>query len=192
MASRFPPDDSAMRLLRRLALVALALAPALAAAQALGPKRDPMQRFFTPSLGDLKAEAAEARTAGKQAVFVMYTRDDCPYCERMKRDVLALEAVQDYYRGHFAVLAVDVRGAVPITDFAGTGTTEKGFAAAQGVKFTPVIVFYDFEGRPLASHKGEIRDPREFLLLGRFVASGAYRTRSFADYKQSTGSRKGT
>jgi thioredoxin-related protein len=181
-----------MHPLRRLALVALALAPALAAAQALGPKRDPMQRFFTPSLGDLKAEAADARAAGKQAVFVMYTRDDCPYCERMKRDVLSLEAVQDYYRGQFAVLAIDVKGAVPITDFAGKGTTEKGFAAAQGVKFTPVIVFYDFEGKPVAQHKGEIRDPREFLLLGRFVASGAYRTHSFAEYKQSTGSRKGT
>jgi thioredoxin-related protein len=181
-----------MRPLRRLALVALVLAPALATAQAYGPKRDPMRRFFTPSLGDLKAEAADARAAGKQAVFVMYVRDDCPYCERMKRDVLSLEAVQEYYRSTFAVLAVDVKGAVPIVDFAGRSTTEKGFAAAQGVKFTPVIVFYDFEGRPLAQHKGEIRDPGEFLLLGRFVASGAYRTHSFAEYKQSTGSKKGS
>ena len=114
-----------MRPLRRLALVALVLAPALAAAENYGPKRDPMQRFFTPSLGDLKAEAADARAAGKQAVFVMYVRDDCPYCERMKRDVLSLEAVQDYYRSNFAVLAVDLKGAVPIADFAGRSTTEK-------------------------------------------------------------------
>lgn len=181
-----------MRPLRRLALVALVLAPALATAADYGPKRDPMQRFFTLSLGDLKAEAADARAAGKQAIFVMYVRDDCPYCERMKRDVLSLEAVQDYYRSNFAVLAVDVKGAVPIVDFAGRSTTEKGFTAAQGVKFTPVIVFYDFEGKPVARHKGEIRDPGEFLLLGRFVASGAYRTHSFAEYKQSTGSRKGS
>ena len=181
-----------MRPLRRLALVALVLAPALAAAEGYGAKRDPMQRFFTPSLGDLKAEADDARAAGKQALFVMYVRDDCPYCERMKRNVLSLEAVQAYYRSNFAVLAVDVKGAVPVVDFAGRSTTEKGFAAAQGVKFTPVIVFYDFEGRPLTQHKGEIRDPGEFLLLGRFVASGAYRTHSFAEYKQSTGSRKGS
>jgi thioredoxin-related protein len=181
-----------MRPLRRLALVALVLAPALATAQVHGAKREPMQRFFTPSLGDLKAEAADARAAGKQAIFVMYVRDDCPYCERMKRDILSLEAVQDYYRRQFAVLAIDLRGAVPIVDFAGKSTTEKGFAAAQGVNFTPVIVFYDFEGQPLARHTGEIRDPREFLLLGRFVASGAYRTHSFAEYKQSTGSRKGS
>jgi thioredoxin-related protein len=181
-----------MRPLRRLALVALLLVPALATAQSYGPKRDPMQRFFTPNLGDLQAEAAEARTAGKQAIFVMYVRDDCPYCERMKRDILSLEAVQDYYREHFAVLAIDLRGAVPIVDFTGAATTEKGFAADQGVKFTPVIVFYDLDGKPVARHRGEIREVREFMLLGRFIATGAYRIQSFAEYKQSSGSRKGS
>ena len=181
-----------MRPLRRLALVALLLAPALATAQSYGPKRDPMQRFFTPSLGDLHAEAAEARTAGKQAIFVMYVRDDCPYCERMKREILALEAVQDYYREHFAVLAIDLKGAVPIVDFTGASTTEKAFAADQGVKFTPLIIFYDLDGRPVARYRGEIRDVREFMLLGRFVATGAYRSQSFAEYKQSSGSRKGS
>src|SRR5262247_3072061 len=124
-----------MRPLRRLALVAFLLAPALAAAQSdgggYGPKHDPTQRFFTPSLGDLQAEAAEARTACKQAIFVMYVRDDCIYCERMKRNILSLEAVQEYYREHFAVLAVDLRGAVPIVDFTGAATTEKGFATDQ-------------------------------------------------------------
>jgi thioredoxin-related protein len=183
-----------MQPLRRLlALAALLLAPVLATADAPGAaKRDPMQHFFAPSLGDLKAEAADARAAGKQALFVMYVWDECPYCERMKRNVLALAEVQDYYRANFAVLAVDVKGAVPIVDFAGGATTEKAFAVAQGIKLTPTMVFYDFEGRPLARHRGEIRDPAEFLLLGRFVASGAYRTRSFAEYKQSTGSKKGS
>jgi thioredoxin-related protein len=178
---------------RLLALAALALAPALTAADApVVAKRDPMQHFFAPSLGDLKAEAAEARAAGKRAVFVMYMRDDCPYCERMKRDVLSRPAVQDYYRREFTVLAVDVKGAVPVVDFAGRSSTEKAFAAAQGVKLTPTIVFYDLDGAPLARHRGEIRDPAEFLLLGRYVASGAYRTRSFAEYKHSTGNKKGS
>ena len=139
-----------------------------------------------------KAEAADARAAGKRAVFVLYVRDDCPYCERMKRDILSLEAVQDYYRREFAVLAVDIRGAVPMVDFGGKSTVEKNFAAAQDVKFSPVIVFYDFDGKPLARRNGEIRDVGEFLLLGEFVASGAYRTRSFTEYQQSMGNRKGS
>jgi thioredoxin-related protein len=180
-----------MRTLLRLILVAVAAAPALAPAQLpqlYGTQRDPMQHFFSPSLGDLKGELADARRAGKQAAFVMYMRDDCPYCERMKRDILSYTGVQGYYRKHFAVLAVDVKGAVPVTDFAGRQTTEKDFAAAQGVRFTPVIIFYGLDGQPLTRVDGEIRSVEDFMLLGDFVVSGAYKAMKFADYRNSTSS----
>lgn len=176
-----------MRPSRRAFVLAALLSPALALAQA--PGRDPMQHFFTPTLGDLKAELDEARHAGKQAAFVMYVRDDCPYCERMKKNILSQPAVQEWYRRRFAVLAVDVKGAVPVTDFAGRTTTEKDFAAAQGVRFTPVIVFYDLTGKPLTRVDGEVRTTDEFMLLGEYVASGAYARMKFADFKQAARSR---
>jgi thioredoxin-related protein len=171
-----------MHPLRRLVVLAALLLPALAGAQTAA--RDPMQHFFTPSLGDLKAELDDGRRAGKTAAFVMYMRDDCPYCERMKKNILSQRAVQEWYRSRFAVLAVDVKGAVAITDFAGKATTEKDFALAQGVKYTPVIVLYDLAGKPLTRVDGEIRTVEEFMLLGEFVASGAYAKMKFADYKQ--------
>jgi len=172
---------------RRAFVLAALLAPALACAQA--PARDPMQHFFTPTLGDLKAELDEARRDGKQAAFVMYMRDDCPYCERMKKNILSQPAVQEWYRRRFATLAVDTKGAVPITDFAGRATTEKDFALAQGVKYTPVIVFYDLAGRPLTRVDGEIRTTGEFMLLGEFVATGAYAKMKFADFKRAAPAR---
>ncbi len=171
-----------MRPTRRLVVLALLLVPALAAAQS--PARDPMQHFFTPTLGDLQAELGDAKRAGKQAAFVMYMRDDCPFCERMKQNILSRPHVQAWYRQRFAVLAVDTKGAVPISDFGGKATTEKDFALAQGVKFTPVIMFYALDGKPLTRVDGEIRTTEEFLLLGEFVASGAYARMKFADYKQ--------
>jgi len=171
-----------MRPARRLVALALLLFSALAAAQS--PARDPMQHFFTPTLGDLKAELADAKQAGKQAAVVMYMRDDCPYCERMKQNILSRPDVQARYRQRFAVLVVDIKGAVPISDFGGKATTEKDFALAQGVKYTPVIMFYDLSGKPLTRVDGEIRTTDEFLLLGEFVASGAYARMKFADYKQ--------
>jgi len=173
-----------VHVLKRLAFLAL-FVPLFAQAQVDGARRDPMRHFFMPTLGDLAAEAAEARAAGRQAVFIMYTRDDCPYCERMKQNILSLASVQERYRRSFAVLAVDIRGAVPLVDFGGKTVTEREFARAQGVRFSPVIVFYDFGGRPLARVAGEIRDAEEFLLLGEFVSSGAHRTQSFAEYRQS-------
>ena len=180
-----------MRTLARFASLAL-LASSLALAQGQAPKRDPMAHFFAPSLGDLQAEAKEARDAGKRAMFVMFMWDDCPYCTRMKANVLSLPEVQEFYRQRFAALAIDTRGAVPVTDFTGRQLTEREFARAQGIKVTPTMVFYDFDGKPLARFAGEIRDPQEFILLGEFVATGAYRTGSFAEYKQSAASRKGS
>jgi thioredoxin-related protein len=171
-----------MRPTRRLVLLAALLFPALSAARSAA--RDPMQHFFTPTLGDLQAELGDALQAGKRAAFVMYMRDDCPYCERMKQNILSRPDVQAWFRQRFAVLAVDIKGAVPISDFAGRATTEKDFALAQGVKYTPVIMFYDLKGKPLTRVDGEIRTAEEFMLLGEFVASGAYARMKFADYKQ--------
>jgi thioredoxin-related protein len=173
-----------MRPTRRLVVLALLLFPALAAAQGAGAARDPMQHFFMPTLGDLKADLDDAKRAGKQAAFVMYVRDDCPYCERMKKDILSRPDVQAWYRERFTVLAIDTKGSVAITDFGGKATKEKDFALAQGVKYTPVIMFYGLDGEPLTRVDGEIRTTEEFMLLGEFVASGAYARMKFSAFKQ--------
>ena len=38
---------------------------------------------------------------------------------------------------------------------------------------------------------GPVKDPAEFILLGEFVASGAYRTGTFANYKKLKGKAAG-
>jgi thioredoxin-related protein len=175
-----------MRLeLRALALVVLCflVPPALAA-----PKvqfRDPIDYFFDPFLGDLRAEAADAKKAGKQAIVVMYEFDDCPYCARMKREVLSRSDVQAYFRKHFRVFQIDTRGAQQVTGFDGRTSIEKDFARAADVRATPTFVFYGFDGKRLLTRVGGIYDPKEFLLLGEYVASGAYRSQSFAKFRQS-------
>lgn len=170
-----------MDLLRRTALAALLALPLLAGAQGEA-KRDAMQHFFVATLGDYQADLADARKGGKQGLFAMFSWDECPYCTRMKKDVLSLPEVQKYYRERFLPLMVDTRGAVPITDFTGRQTTEKAFSTEQGVKVTPTLVFYDLSGRPLFRHVGEIRDAATMIRLGEFVSTGAYRTQKFADY----------
>ena len=163
------------RILAALCLF-LALSPAGAA--------EGWERFFELSFGDLRAEAAEAQKSGQRGLVVMYHFEECPYCARMKRAVLSRPEVQAYYRARFRAIAIDTRGAQEATGFDGRALPEKEFARAAGVRATPSFQFYAPDGTLLATHAGAIYDAAEFMLLGEYVASGAYRNASFATYKQ--------
>jgi thioredoxin-related protein len=171
--------------LRRWALAVLCLLLPAAHAAPQTAYRDPIDYFFQPFLGDLRAEAVDAKKAGKHAIVVMYEFDDCPYCARMKREVLSRPDVQEYYRHNFQVFQIDTKGDQEITGFDGKDTIEKDFARAADVRATPTFVFYGFDGKPVVTHVGGIYDPQEFLLLGKYVASGAYRSQTFAAFRKS-------
>lgn len=161
----------------------LALLFAFAAAPALGA--EPWERFFELSFGDLRAEAAEAQKAGRQGLVVMYHFDACPYCTRMKNEVLSRPEVQAHYRARFRAISVDTRGSQEVTGFDGRTLRENEFARARSVRATPTFQFYSPDGVLRVTHVGAIYDSAEFMLLGEYVAGGDYVNTSFAAYKQS-------
>lgn len=155
----------------------------LLAFAALAYAAEPWEAFFDPFLGDLKSELADARAAGKKGVVVMYHFEECPYCRRMKREVLLRPEVQRAYRNDFTVVAIDTRGAQPISGIDGKVLPENQYARAAGVRATPTFDFYAPDGERLYRHVGGIFDAREFVLLERYVASGAFRSQTFAQFK---------
>ena len=148
--------------------------------------------FFALNSGDLKAELADARADGKKALLLFFEQEGCPGCRHMKQNVFNRKDVQDYYHQNFTSLAVDIHGSVPMKDHAGRETTEKGYAQSLKVRGTPTFVFYDLTGAEIARIVGPLQTAEEFLLLGHFVASGAYKTRSFARYRLEKPIPKGT
>ena len=171
------------------ALVALFVVALLAGRALLAPAaeatRDPMQHFFQQSFNSLPDEVAAAKSGGQQAVLIMFEAEDCPWCAKMKATVLNQTAVQDYYRKHFRILMMDVNGDVPMTDFSGQEMPQKDFAFKHNrVRATPVFVFIGLDGRPMAKYTGATRDSEEFLRLGEFIVSGAWKTTNFTAYKR--------
>lgn len=163
-------------------LLALACAPALGQGVAT---RDPAIHFFDANTGDLRAELADARAAGKKAVLLMYEQEGCPACLQMKQQVLNRVDVQALYRKHFVNFTIDLHGAVPLKDFKGRDITEKAFAAEAKVRATPTFAFHDLDGTEVVRITGAVRDAAELRLLAEFVASGAYKTRTFAEHHRS-------
>jgi thioredoxin-related protein len=148
--------------------------------------------LFSLNTGDLREEAADARRAGKRALMLFFEQEGCPGCAHMKRSVFPRDDVRAFYSRHFVSLAIDIHGSVPLRDFAGRDLTEKSFAQGSKIRATPTFVFYDLNGAELVRIVGPTQTAGEFLLLGEFVTSGAYKTRTFAQYKVANALRKGS
>jgi len=163
-------------------LLALAL---LGAARA--ETRDPDTHFFNPFLGDLRDELTQARSTGRKGVLVMYHFEECPSCQRMRREVLNRPEVQDWFRREFVIIPIDILGAQPITGVDGKTMPERSYGRAMMIRATPTFDFYAPDGKHLYRHVGGLFTPAEFLRLGQFIVSGAYQGRTFKDYRQSAG-----
>ncbi len=172
-----PPRTSLLACLLLLAL--------LPAAPLAAETRDPASHFFDETWGDLQEELAIARDEGKQGILIFFELDECPFCHRMKRSVLNQPEVQAYFRRHFRIFTIDIEGDVEMVDFQGNATTQKDFAfKANRVRATPVMIFYDLDGKPVTRYTGATSGVQEFLWLGQFVAEGHYRDMRFTRYKR--------
>ena len=153
--------------------------------------RDPYQFFFEQSLGDLTEELEIAREEGKQGIFLFFEMDECPFCHRMKQTVLNQPEVQEYFKQNFHSLAIDIEGDIDIVDFDGNDTTQKEFSRSNRVRATPLLAFYDLEGKRLFKYVGAPSGVQEFMWMGEYIVNRVYlqtddsgRNIRFARYKR--------
>lgn len=147
--------------------------------------RDPGSHFFQDTFGDYSEELERAREEGKKGILIFFEMDECPFCHFMKTNVLNQSEVQDYYREHFLLFILDIEGDVEITDFQGNVMAQKEFATKiNRVRATPVIAFYDLEGRQIHRHTGRTSGVEEFLWMGEYVVEGAYKNMRFTKFKR--------
>jgi thioredoxin-related protein len=150
-----------------------------------GEVRDPAVYFFNDSFNDLSEEAEIAQEEGKAGVMVMFETDDCPWCTRMKDTVLNQLQVQDYFRAHFRVIALNTDGDALVTGFDGVEVSETEFALRHNrIRATPTFLFFDRQGKLLTRYTGTTRDPQEFLWLGEYVVGAHFKTERFSRYKR--------
>lgn len=140
--------------------------------------------FFQSKIGDFRAELDTVKKEGKKGAFLFFEMDDCPWCARMKTTILNQSEVQDFFRQSFLVYTIDVKGDVPMVDFAGKATTEKAFALENRVRATPTMLFIDDKGKILTRFTGPTRDVAEMMMLGHFVTDDTYLHMPFAKFRQ--------
>ena len=167
------------------AILFIGLALLCSSAIAAEGARDPYTYFFNETFGDFSEELQNARDANKKGIMIFFEMDECPFCHWMKVNVLNRPDVQDYYRKNFLMFPLDIEGDVQITDFSGKVMSQKDFAFKEfRVRATPMIAFFDLDGKLVHRHTGRTSDADEFMLMGRFVAEGKYKETKFARYKR--------
>lgn len=103
-----------------------------------------------PAAADLRSEAARAAKLGGPLI-VIYSRQDCKYCEAVKRDYLKPLATNPHYRDRVLIRQVNQDGeAQALSDFKGAPSTHAKVAQTEKVKLVPVVAFYGPDGRKLA------------------------------------------
>ncbi len=147
--------------------------------------RDPYKYFFNETWGDYQEELANARQQGKQGILIFFEMDECPFCHYMKQNVLNQPEVQEYYRKHFLNFTLDIEGDVEITTLQGKQMKQKDFAFREHrVRATPVIAFFDLNGKLIHRHTGKTSGVEEFMWMGEYIVNDAYKEMSFTRYKR--------
>jgi len=149
-----------------------------------GPS-DPYKFFFHETWGDLPEEIAKAKEENKSGVLVFFEMDECPFCHYMKTNVLNQPEVQEYFRKHFVNIVIDIEGDVEMVNFKGKTVKQKDFSFKENrVRATPVIAFFDLNGKRVHRHIGKTNGVGEFLMMGEYVVEGAYKDMPFIRYKR--------
>jgi len=153
--------------------------------------RDPYEYFFEQNLGDLTEELETAKDEGKKGVFVFFEMDECPFCHRMKKTILNQVEVQDLFKKNFHSISIDIEGDLEIVDFEGNETTQKKFSSKNRVRATPVLIFYDLEGKQVVRYTGAASSSEEFKWLAEYYLQGVYKMKDkngrnirFSKYKR--------
>ncbi len=141
--------------------------------------------FFDETFGDMQDELVTVVDEGKKALLIMFETDNCPWCMRMKQNVLNRVQVQDYYKEHFRIVTINAEGGAPIVDFDGNDTSETQFSLKLlRVRATPVFAFFDSEGALMTKYTGVTKNVEDFMLLGEFVVDGHYKTKRFSQFRR--------
>lgn len=147
----------------------------------IGAKQTEYPDWFKESFLDFKEDVAEAAANGKR-LMVLFTQDGCPYCNILVERNLSQKDIEQTIRKNFDVVALNMWGDREVASLGGKRYTEKTFAAALKVQFTPTILFFNEQGKVVLRLNGYL-PPARFKHAVDYVANKMEKRISYRDYQ---------
>ncbi len=146
----------------------------------LGAKDTQYPGWFKDSFLDFQEDIAEAAEDNKR-VMVLFHQENCPYCSELVEKNLSQKDIEDQLKQQFEVISLNMWGDREVVPIEGESLTEKEFAKAMKVQFTPTLLFFNEQGQ-LALRLNGYLPPDRFKKALDYVAGKHEKTTSFREF----------
>lgn len=146
----------------------------------LGARSAESPHWFKESFLEFEEDVAEAAEHNKR-VMLYFHQEGCPYCARLVEENFADPDIENYVRQYFDGIEINMWGDREIVSVGGKQFSEKTFAAALKVQYTPTILFLNEQGK-VALRLNGYYPPEKFRLALRFAAEKQDQQQSFNSY----------
>ena len=145
------------------------------------PKELPDWFVDTSLAPNMQEYLEDAVAAGKKGLIVNYESDGCSYCKLFIDTTLQQADIVTTIQQNFDMLGLDMFSDSEIVDFNGKTASTKDFVKAEGVQYTPTVIFYGTDGKRVFK-AGGYYDPARFRLALDYVTGGHYQRVSFRNW----------
>lgn len=145
----------------------------------VNPGHETQPSWFKDSFLDLYEDVEEA-TEGNKRLLLYYYQDGCPYCKKLLDDNLSQRNISDKMQKHFDVVSMNIWGDKEVT-LGDEIYTEKTFAEALKVQYTPTLLFFD-ENKKIVFRANGYYPPEKFSALLDYVGEKKETKLSYQDY----------
>lgn len=146
----------------------------------VNPGYEEKPEWFKNSFLDIREDVEEAANTNKRVMLYFY-QDGCPYCAKLLRDNFSQRNIVEKSQQYLDIIAVNMWGDREVTSLDGKAMTEKEFAAALRVMFTPTILMLNEQGKVILRINGYYH-PVKFEAALDYVGLHKEKELRFADY----------
>ena len=140
--------------------------------------------FIDNPFFDLEEATEEVSTNNKKGLMVLFTTNNCSYCEQFIKRCLGNSDIAKKVQDRFASIGMEIFDDAEMITPTGESIAIKKFAKQQGVEFAPTLLFFDEKGKRVLRQVG-YQAPKRFLSLIDYVADNHYKTVSLSEFIKS-------
>lgn len=145
----------------------------------VNPGSEEKPLWFKISFLDLYEDIDEATENNKRVMLYFY-QDGCPYCKLLLEDNFGQRNIALKTQKYFDVVAINIWGDNEVT-VGDKVLTEKAFAAALKVQYTPTLVFFNEDKKPVFRADGYY-SPEKFNVVLDYIGTQKEKEIDFRDY----------